>query len=75
MPYFRKLLARYPDWVWESEKIIPTLNGFVLKWRAVIPSTNGIVHEKGLDIVGIQNGRITRNEVYFDRLPLVDPQD
>ena len=75
LPYFRKLMARNPDWEWESEEVIPTLTGFVLKWRAVIPSTNGIVREKGLDIVEIRNGRITRNEVHFDRSPLVDPHD
>lgn len=72
LPYFRKLLARNPDWKWEAEEIIPTLNGFVLKWKAHIPSANGIVREKGLDIVEIRDGRISRNEVYFVRLPLRD---
>lgn len=75
LPYFRKLLASYPDWIWESEEVIPTMNGFVLKWRAAIPSTSGIVHEKGLDIVEIRNGHITRNEVYSDGLPFVDHHD
>ena len=75
LPYFRRLLARNSDWKWESEEIIPALNGFVLKWRAVIPSSNGIVREKGLEIVEIRICRIARNKVYFDRLPLRVPHN
>ncbi len=72
-PYFRKLLARNPDWKWDSEEIFSTLSGFVLKWRAVIPTSSGTIQIKGLDIVEIREELITRNEVYFDRLPLQNP--
>ena len=75
LPYFLRLLTRNSDWKWESEEIIPALNGFALKWRAVIPSSNGIVREKGLEIVEIRIGRIARNKVYFDSLALRDPHN
>lgn len=70
-PYFRKLLEANPAWVWRSVKIMPTTGGFTLKWEARIPTPAGEVVEQGLDIVEIANGRITRNEVYFDRSALL----
>ena len=71
LPYFTKLLARNPNWVWESQEILETSSGFCLKWKATIPVGSHIVHETGLDIVDIENGKITRNEVYFDRAKLL----
>lgn len=68
LPYFEKLLALNPNWIWEPVEIIPTEKGFTLKWKATIPVSNSIVEETGLDIVEIENNLITRNEVYFDRL-------
>jgi hypothetical protein len=65
-PYFTKLLGANPDWVWKAAEVIPTAEGFVLKWTAGIPVGLHTVHETGLDIVEVQNGKITRNEVYFD---------
>lgn len=66
-PYFEKLLAANPDWVWRVEEIIPTSAGFTLKWRATLPAGARGVEETGLDIVEVDGGgRITRNEVYFD---------
>jgi hypothetical protein len=65
-PYFTKLLAANPDWVWKAAEVIPTEAGFVLKWSAGIPVGLHTVHETGLDIVEVVDGKITRNEVYFD---------
>jgi len=65
--YFTKLLARNPDWVWEAAEIIPTGKGCTLKWKARIPTPTQTVELFGLDIVEIQDGKIKRNEVYFDR--------
>lgn len=64
--YFKKLLAKNPDWVWKLKEIIPTEKGFVLKWNAVIPSGSSLVAIEGLDIVELRSQKITRNEVYFD---------
>lgn len=69
-PYFTRVLAANPDWVWEAEEIIPTAAGFVLKWRARIPFADRVIEETGLDIVEVDAGLITRNEVFFDRAAL-----
>ena len=71
-PYFQKLLAANPDWVWQAIEVIPTANGCTLKWKATIPAGGQTIEEFGLDIVEIDDGLITRNEVYFDRLALIE---
>lgn len=71
LPYFRKLLAVNPNWVWKAVELIPTSKGFTLKWKATIPVGERSVEEYGLDIVEIENDLITRNEVYFDRANLM----
>lgn len=65
--YFKKLLKRNPDWVWKVDEIIPTAKGFTLKWKAEIPLSNKTLTVFGLDIVELENGKISRNEVFFDR--------
>ena len=72
LSYFRKLLARNPDWTWEAVETWPTPKGFCLKWKARIPAGTGVVEETGLDIVEMRDGRISRNEVYFDRAALIE---
>jgi len=71
LPYFTKLLNNNPDWKWSAEEIIPTERGFVLKWKAVIPVRTKEIVEYGVDIVEVKNGKITRNEVYFDTYSLI----
>lgn len=66
LPYLRKLLAANPDWVWEPVEILPTAAGCCVKWRATIPTGDKKIMTTGLDIVEINDGLITRNEVYFD---------
>lgn len=65
-PYFEKLLAANPDWVWKLVELIPNEKGFVVKWEAEIPILDATVSVTGVDIVEIQDNKITRNEVYFD---------
>ena len=71
LPYFKKLLKNNPDWKWTVEEIISTEKGFILKWKAVIPVREKEIIEIGMDIVEIENNKITRNEVYFDTLNLI----
>jgi len=72
LAYFRKLLARNPDWVWSQIEGVPLEGGFLNKWRATIP-----VGAAALEIVGVclvqldAAGKIRRNEVYFDRSELL----
>lgn len=65
-PYFEKLLAKNPNWVWKAIEIIPNPKGFTIKWEATIPVGDKTVIETGLDLVEIADGKISRNEVYFD---------
>ena len=67
LPYFSKLLKYNPNWKWKALEIIETTKGFTLKWEAEIPVGDKSIVEQGLDIVELQNGKISRNEVYFDR--------
>ena len=72
LAYFRKLLAANPDWVWTQIEGIPLEDGFLNKWHAKIP-----VGPVTLDVVGVcfvqldDEGKIRRNEVYFDRSRLL----
>lgn len=73
LDYFSKLLAHNPAWVWTQIEGIPMEDGFLNKWRATIP-----VGDKKLDVLGVcmvqldADGKIYRNEVYFDRCELMD---
>jgi len=69
--YFRRLLAANPDWVWEPLEVQATERGGWLKWRATIPNARGQIVEEGLDLVELRDGKISRNEVYFDRTALL----
>ena len=70
--YFRKLLAQNPKWVWKQLEGIPMEGGFLNKWHAKIP-----VGEKVIECIGVclvqfdSEGLIRRNEVYFDRIELI----
>lgn len=70
--YFKKLLAQNPKWIWTQIEAIPLENGFLNKWLAKIP-----VGEKTIECIGVcflqfdAEGKIKRNEVYFDRTELV----
>jgi hypothetical protein len=71
LSYFKRLLAANPKWKWVTEEIFATKKGFILKWRATIPVGPEKIVEHGIDIVEIEEGKITRNEVYFDRSRLL----
>jgi steroid delta-isomerase-like uncharacterized protein len=67
LPYFQKLLAANPEWKWRALETIPAEKGFTLKWEARVPVKGDVLAIRGLDIVEIKDGKIARNEVYFDR--------
>ena len=69
--YFRKLLARYPDWVWTNVGAVPIEDGFLNRWHARVPDQGGAVEFDGVCTVQLRDGLIRRNEVYFDRTPLL----
>ena len=72
LAYFRKLLARNPDWVWTQIEGIPLEGGFLNKWHAVIPTAGRNIECVGVCFVQFDDhGLIRRNEVYFDRSELL----
>ena len=69
--YFRKLLARNPEWVWTHRGSMPMADGFTNLWHASIPAGGRTVEVDGLCTVQLRDGLIYRNEVYFDRTELL----
>ncbi|MHA1770464.1 MAG: nuclear transport factor 2 family protein [Candidatus Thorarchaeota archaeon] len=70
--YFVKLLDVYRDWVWKPIDVFPTDRGMVVKWDCTIPIGTRIIDETGMDLIELEDGKISRNEVYFDRTRLVE---
>lgn len=70
--HFKKLLGANPNWVWTQIEAIPMERGFLNKWHASIPVGDKTVKCTGVCLVQLDSeGRINRNEVYFDRSELV----
>ena len=68
LAYFRRLLGCNPNWVWTQIEAIPLEDGFLNKWLAKIPVGSKIVDVVGVCLVQLDgDGKIRRNEVYFDR--------
>ena len=72
LPYLKKLLAANPNWRWDVVQLFPSDQGFVVKWKAIIPIGAETITEYGMDIVETEGGRIKRNEVYFDRSHILE---
>jgi hypothetical protein len=71
LAYFRRLLARNPDWVWTQRGSTPLADGFLNEWHASIPAGGGTVEIDGVCTVQLRGGLIYRNEVWFDRSTLL----
>lgn len=71
LAYFRKLLGRNPAWVWTHRGSIPLADGFLNEWHASIPAGSTTIEVDGVCTVQMRDGRIYRNQVYFDRSPLL----
>jgi hypothetical protein len=69
--YLERLLAANPEWIWRPVEVFPIETGAIVKWACEIPVGAETICETGLDIVEIVGGKITRNEVYFDRTQLL----
>lgn len=68
--YFVKLLGLNPHWVWRRKELHPLAErrGFVVLYEATIPIGGETLVERGMDLVLLdEDGRIARNEVFFDR--------
>lgn len=61
--YLTKLFAAFPKWKWERVELFESS----LKWRATFYGKEKPITVDGLDLLIISDGKIIRNEVYFDR--------
>jgi SnoaL-like domain len=71
LAYFTRLLHHNPAWVWSQTASEPMKDGFVNHWRAEIPTGSQTVTVTGVCLVVLRDGFIARNEVFFDRTPLI----
>ena len=71
LAYFRKLLARNPEWVWVHRGSIPMEDGFLNRWHASIPVGERVVESEGVCSVQLRDGLIYANHVFFDRSELL----
>ncbi|MFT3669634.1 MAG: nuclear transport factor 2 family protein [Pseudoxanthomonas sp.] len=72
LAYFSRLLTYNPHWVWTQVEGIPMEDGFLNKWHATIPVGDKILSITGVCLVQLDaQGKIRRNEVYFDRSNLL----
>ena len=72
--YLGKLFAAWPKMSWHAKVIFTHADGvgYTVTWRAEITKPDGqILKLDGMDLVFIEDGKITRNEVYFDRSSLM----
>lgn len=70
--YLTRLLARFPTWVWTQTASEPMRDGFVNFWRAQIPLDGSELELSGVCLVVLRSGLIARNQVFFDRSPLLE---
>jgi len=71
LAYLSKLLANNPAWVWTQIDAIPMAGGFLNKWRVDAPVGDKTVICRGVCMVQFKKSLISRNEVYFDTMPLM----
>jgi ketosteroid isomerase-like protein len=72
--YLTKLFDRW-QMTWTAKETFPLagVDGVAARWRATLRAPGGAeaVEVDGMDLVLIEDGRVKRNEVYFDRAVLV----
>lgn len=72
LAYFTKVLGHNPNWVWTQIEPIAIEGGFMNKLAARIPVGDKIVECVGLCFLQFDDqGKIKRNEIYFDRTELI----
>ncbi|MBI5484925.1 MAG: nuclear transport factor 2 family protein [Deltaproteobacteria bacterium] len=72
LAYFTKVTGNNPTWTWTLMEAIPIEEGFLGKLAACIPVGNKVVECVGLCFLQFgADGKIKRNEIYFDRTELI----
>lgn len=70
-PYFEKLLGAFPEWIWTHERSLPVEDGFLNYWSARLNAAVDAPRWEGICIVRLRGRLIFRNEVFFDRSPIL----
>ena len=68
--YLTKLFGRWKmTWRLREAHLFEDGNGCAVLWRATFQKPEGgeVVEADGMDFVRVRDGRVERNEVYFDR--------
>ena len=67
--FLKVLLKKYPAWKFDIVSLYPTAKGFVLQYVGTIPVEGGkvIKNFRGIDIIEIKNGKISKQQGYYDR--------
>jgi hypothetical protein len=71
LEYFIRLLAHNPTWRWTHRGSVPIRDGFLNEWHASMPVGEHSVEVNGVCTVQLRGRLIYRNQVYFDRAPLL----
>ncbi|MEI6305595.1 MAG: nuclear transport factor 2 family protein [Deltaproteobacteria bacterium] len=70
--YFTKVVGHNPTWVWTQLEPMPLQDGFMNKLHAHIPIGDKVIECTALCFIQFNSeGKIRRNEIYFDRTDLV----
>jgi hypothetical protein len=70
--YFTKVLGHNPAWIWTQVEPIPLEDGFMNKLHARIPVGEKVIECTALCFMQFNGeGKIRRNEIYFDRTELI----
>lgn len=70
--YFTKVLGHNPTWVWTQVEPMPLEGGFMNRLHARIPIGDKTIECSALCFLLFnEQGKICRNEIYFDRTDLV----
>jgi len=71
--YLSKLFANWQmHWSLREAHLLDGGRGCAVLWHATFrrPPADTVIEIDGMDLVEVRDGRISRNEVYFDRSPL-----
>lgn len=69
--FFHQMLSAYPDWQFAVEYLAPTPDGFVFQYRVDLDYLGEtFAGFRGVDVMTVVDGLITRHEGYYDRAPL-----
>ena len=69
--FFFEMLSAYPEWKFKVDALLPTPEGFVFQYSVDLDYLGQTFEGfRGVDVMTLENGLITKHEGYYDRAPL-----